>query len=175
MIIWSPFILDELAGLRDSAAPTINDDPTTKEFAGKTGIVTNFAGPSNPDDAAWGYAGFFKLLRDADTDSAQAFVEFSMNDGWVQTWSIAAEGKFPVRTGRANEPENSSTVWSEIPVGVDCKAPLKDLYSAEMLDEIVGGLKVAQRWGVEEGQLSLASKMINSQAINRWIGMNRQC
>jgi multiple sugar transport system substrate-binding protein len=29
MIIWSPFILDELAGLRDSAPPTINDDPTS--------------------------------------------------------------------------------------------------------------------------------------------------
>ncbi|MFZ9073202.1 MAG: carbohydrate ABC transporter substrate-binding protein, partial [Paracoccaceae bacterium] len=26
---------------------------------------------------------------------------------------------------------------------------------------------VAQRWGVSEGQLSLASKIINSQAINR--------
>ena len=36
-----------------------------------------------------------------------------------------------------------------------------------MIDEIVGGLKVAQRWGVAEGQLSLASKIINSQAINR--------
>ena len=36
-----------------------------------------------------------------------------------------------------------------------------------MIDEIVGGLDVAQRWGVAEGQLSLASKIINSQAINR--------
>ena len=53
MIIWSPFILDELAGLRDSAPPTINDDPTSAELASKTGIVTNFAGPSNPDGAAW--------------------------------------------------------------------------------------------------------------------------
>ena len=35
------------------------------------------------------------------------------------------------------------------------------------MTEIVGGLDVAQRWGVAEGQLSLASKMINSQAINR--------
>jgi len=33
MIIWSPFILDELAGLRDSAPPTINSDPTSKELA----------------------------------------------------------------------------------------------------------------------------------------------
>ena len=36
-----------------------------------------------------------------------------------------------------------------------------------MIDEIVGGLDVAQRWGVKDGQLALASKMINSQVINR--------
>ncbi|HIP78547.1 MAG TPA: extracellular solute-binding protein, partial [Kiloniellaceae bacterium] len=53
MIIWSPFILDELAGLRDSAPPTINDDPTSTELASKTGVVTTFAGPSNPNGAAW--------------------------------------------------------------------------------------------------------------------------
>ncbi|WP_299043309.1 extracellular solute-binding protein [uncultured Tateyamaria sp.] len=167
MIIWSPFILDELAGLRDSAAPTINDDPTTKELAAKTGIVTNFAGPSNPDGAAWGDVRYFGITSDANTEAAQAFVEFSMNDGYMQTLSIAAEGKFPVRTGTADEPGKFSAAWSEIPVGVDRKAPMKDLYSAEMLDEIVGGLKVAQRWGVEENQLALASKMINSQAVNR--------
>merc|ERR1711965_282654 len=40
MIIWSPFILDELAGLRDSAPPTINSDPTSKELASKTGVIT---------------------------------------------------------------------------------------------------------------------------------------
>jgi len=38
MIIWSPFVLDELAGLRDSAPPTINDDPTSPELASLTGI-----------------------------------------------------------------------------------------------------------------------------------------
>ena len=49
---------------------------------------------------------------------------------------------------------------------MDRKAPLGSLYPQEMIDEIVGGLDVAQRWGVAEGQLSLASKIINSQAIN---------
>ena len=52
-------------------------------------------------------------------------------------------------------------------VGVDRKAPLGDLYDAAMIDEIVGGLDVGKRWGVAEGQLALASKMINSQVINR--------
>ncbi len=47
MIIWSPFIMDELAGLRDSAPPTFNVDPTSNELAQKTGFITNFSGPDN--------------------------------------------------------------------------------------------------------------------------------
>jgi len=90
-----------------------------------------------------------------------------MDEGYTQTLSIAPEGKFPVRRGTADDAEAFSKAWSKLPVGVDRKAPLGDLYAQEMIDEIVGGLDVAQRWGVKEGQLSLASKMINSQAINR--------
>lgn len=167
MIIWSPFILDELAGLRDSAPPTITDDPTTNKLAGMTGIVTNFSGPSNPDGAAWGDIRYFGITNDADTDAAMEFVKFSMDEGYGQTLSIAPEGKFPVRAGTADEPNKFKDLWATLPVGVDRKAPLGDLYAQEMIDEIVGGLDVAQRWGVAEGQLSLASKMINSQAMNR--------
>ncbi|SPF80210.1 ABC transporter substrate-binding protein [Pseudoprimorskyibacter insulae] len=167
MIIWSPFILDELAGLRDSAPPTINDDPTSPELASKTGIVTNFAGPSNPDGAAWGDIRYFGITSDAETDAAMEFVKFSMDEGYTQTLSIAPEGKFPVRRGNGSDPAAFTKAWSELPVGVDRKAPLGSLYAQEMIDEIVGGLDVAQRWGVKEGQLALASKMINSQIINR--------
>ncbi|MCT8159889.1 ABC transporter substrate-binding protein [Pseudoruegeria sp. SHC-113] len=167
MIIWSPFILDELAGLRDSAPPTINDDPTTRDLAAATGIVTNFSGPSNPDGAAWGDIRYFGITSDADTDAAMEFIKFSMDDGYTQTLSIAPEGKFPVRKGTADNPTAFVEAWSKLPVGVDRKAPLGELYAQEMIDEIVGGLDVAQRWGVAEGQLSLASKMINGQAINR--------
>jgi multiple sugar transport system substrate-binding protein len=169
MIIWSPFILDELAGLRDSAPPTINDDPTSTELASKTGIVTNFAGPSNPDGAAWADIRYFGITNDADTDAAMQFVEFSMDDGYAQTLSIAPEGKFPVRRGTADDPTAFVEAWAALPVGVDRKAPLAELYDPAMIDEIVGGLDVAQRWGVAEGQLSLASKMINSQVINRLV------
>ena len=167
MIIWSPFILDELAGLRDSAPPTINDDPTSPELASKTGVVTNFAGPSNPDGAAWGDIRYFGITSDAATDAAMEFVEYSMNEGYEQTLAIAPEGKFPVRRGTADDPEAFTTAWAALPVGVDRKAPLGDLYEASMIEEIVGGLDVAQRWGVNEGQLALASKIINAQGINR--------
>jgi len=167
MIIWSPFILDELAGLRDSAPPTINDDPTTRDLAAATGIVTNFAGPSNADGAAWADSRYFGVTADADIEAAQQFVQFAMDAGYTDTLSIAPEGKFPVRRGTSDNPTAFVDAWAQLDVGVDRKAPLGDLYAAEMIEEIVGGLDVGKRWGVEEGQLAAASKMINSQVINR--------
>ena len=169
MIIWSPFILDELAGLRDSAPPTINDDPTSSELASKTGIVTNFSGPSNPEGAAWGDVRYFGITADADFEAASEFVAFAMDEAYTDTLAIAPEGKFPVRRGNADNPTAFVEAWSMLPVGVDRKAPLGELYSQDMIDEIVGGLDVAQRWGVADGQLSLASKIINSQVINRLV------
>ncbi|MEM1372811.1 MAG: extracellular solute-binding protein [Pseudomonadota bacterium] len=167
MIIWSPFILDELAGLRDSAPPTITDDPTSSELAGKTGIVTTFAGPSNPDGAAWGDIRYFGITSDASTDAAMEFVEFSMSEGYGETLAIAPEGKFPVRRGNADNPTEYTDLWATLDVGIDRRAPLGDLYEASVIADIVGGLDVAQRWGVTEGQLATASKVINSQVINR--------
>ena len=85
MIIWSPFILDELAGLRDSAPPTINDDPTSAELASKTGIVTTFGGPSNSSGAAWADIRYFGVTNDGNTDVASEFVKYSMSDAYTAT------------------------------------------------------------------------------------------
>ncbi|MEM0906316.1 MAG: extracellular solute-binding protein [Pseudomonadota bacterium] len=169
MIIWSPFILDEMAGLRDSAPVTINDDPTSRELANKTGIVTRFSGPSNPEGAAWGDVRYMGVTADANTDVAEAFVLYSMDQGYESTLSIAPEGKFPVRRGTADDATKYVEVWRTLPVGVDRKAPLTELYAPETIDSIVSGLESASRWGVDEGQLALASKIINSQEINRFV------
>jgi multiple sugar transport system substrate-binding protein len=169
MIIWSPFILDELAGLRNDAPVTIGDDPASRELAEKTGVVTTFAGPSNPEGAAWGDIRYFGITNDAATDDAIAFVEYSMDEGYMQTLSIAPEGKFPVRRGTAEDPTSFVDAWSELPVGVDRKAPLAEIYPKEVIDNVVAGLESADRWGLAEDQLSLASKIINSQVLNRLV------
>lgn len=169
MIIWSPFILDELAGLRDSAPPTINQDPKSRELADKTLIVTNFAGPSNPKGAAWADVRYLGITSDASTEEAQEFIKFSMSDGYTKTLSIAPEGKFPVRRGTKENPSLYTDAWAKLPVGVDRKAPLGELYPQSMIKEIVAGLDTAQRWGVNEGQLALASKVVNSKVFNRVI------
>jgi len=167
MIIWSPFIMDELAGLRDSAPPTINDDPTSTELASKTGFITRLSGPSNPAGAAWADIRYFGVTADANTDPAAEFINYMMDAGYTATLSIAPEGKFPVRRGTKADPTKFVDAWAALPVGVDRKAPLADLYPADVINNIVAGLETADRWGVKEGKLSLASKIINSQIINR--------
>jgi len=167
MIIWSPFIMDELAGLRDSAPPTIYSDPTSPELASKTGFITNFSGPSNKKGAAWADIRYFGITADADTDEAKQFVMYSMDEGYASTLSIAPEGKFPVRRGNASDPAAFTKAWSKLPVGVDRKKPLTELYSGDVINNIVAGLDTANRWGVKEGELSRASKIINAQFLNR--------
>ena len=167
MIIWSPFIMDELAGLRDSAPPTFNVDPTSNELAQKTGFITNFSGPNNKKGAAWADIRYFGITADADTDEAKKFIMYSMDEGYASTLSIAPEGKFPVRRGNSSDPNAFTKAWSKLPVGVDRKAPLTDLYSADVINNIVAGLDTASRWGVKEGELSRASKIINAQFLNR--------
>ncbi|WP_118134765.1 extracellular solute-binding protein [Oceanicella sp. SM1341] len=167
MILWSPYILDELAGLRDSAPPTINDDPTSRELADKTGIVTTLSGPSNPDGATWAELKYFVVSTSANSDVAQEFIEYAMSEGYAQTLSVGPEGQFPVRRGTEDEPEKFVEEWSKLPVGVDRRAPLGELYPQEVIDELVDGLDTAKRWGVEEGELATASKIINSGVINQ--------
>lgn len=167
MIIWSPFILDELAGLRDSAAPSINDDPTTRELAAVTGIISSLAGPSNESGAGWADVRFMSVSADSEEpDAAAAFIEYSMSDGYANTLSIAPEGKFPVRMGPTAGSTEYVDLWSTLPVGVDRKAPLADLYPADVIASIASGLETPSRWGVAEGQLSLASKINNSRVLN---------
>ncbi|MEL6571800.1 MAG: extracellular solute-binding protein [Pseudomonadota bacterium] len=169
MVIWSPSILDELGGLRDSAPVTINDDPTTKELAGNTGFATMVSGPGNDAGAAWSDVRYMGITADANTEVAQEFVKFMLSDGYGQWLSQAPEGKFPVRKG----PEAGSTefeaVWAGLDVGVDRKAPLADIYPQQVIDDIVAGLSVGDRWGVDSGQLAAASTIINSQIMSRVI------
>jgi multiple sugar transport system substrate-binding protein len=51
-----------------------------------------------------------------------------MDEGYGYAPAIAPEGKFPVRRGTADDPEKFVEEWASLPVGVDRKAPLGDLY-----------------------------------------------
>lgn len=173
MIIWSPSLLDELGGLRDSAPVTIDDDPTTKELAGNTGFVTVFSGWGADEGAAYADVRYLGITADANTDVATEFVQFVLSEGYGDWLGMAPEGKFPVRRGTGGDDTSFETMWSGLDVGVDRKAPLADIYDKAVIDDIVAGLSVGDRWGAADGQLATASKMVNArimaQVIRKYI------
>ena len=169
MIIWSPSLLDELGGLRDSAPVTYAADTTSKELAEKTGFVTVFAGPGNDAGAAYADVRYLGITADANTDVAAEFVEYVVSAGYGDWLSQAPEGKFPVRRGDAEGDTNYEQLWATLPVGVDRKAPLGDIYPKSVIDDIVAGLSVGDRWGVESGNLATASKIVNARVMSQVI------
>ena len=107
------------------------------------------------------------VTADADTDAAIEFIKFSLSEGYGDFLGMAAEGNFPIRRGNADDPEAYVKLWASLPVGVDRHAPLAEIYPQDVIDGIVAGLATGNRWGLAEGNLSRASKIVNSLLYNR--------
>ena len=112
MIIWSSFLLDELAGLSSDARPTCpqcRDDPSF--LADHSGIVTAITGPHGTQPSQFGELTSFAITNDASKDAAK-LVEFMMNDGYLDWLALAPEGKVPARTGTTDQPSKFTDAWS---------------------------------------------------------------
>ena len=161
MIVWSSFILDELAGLRDDALPTCaecTDDPLF--LAENSGVVTAISGPSADSPSQFGELVSFVITQDADTDPAQQFVEFMMSDAYVDWLALAPEGKFPTRLGTAENPTEYADAWGALEAGVDRKAPLGDIYDEATIEALTTSSETMKRWAFSQGQGALAGALL---------------
>lgn len=165
MTVWSPFIMDEMAGLRDSVLPTCDecaDDPAF--LARNSAFAAAFAGPSGAP-AQYGQVSYMGITSGADTEAAQQFVEYWLSDGYLDWLGVAAEGKFPMRRGTVDNPSEYIEGWGQLEVGVDTRAPLSDFYSAEVLDNLIQGANNIDRWGFTEGQGQLVSAIYSELVV----------
>ena len=165
MTVWSPFIMDEMAGLRDSVLPTCDqcaDDPAY--LAKNSAFVPAFAGPSG-GPAQYGQVSYLGITTNADTEAAQAFVEYWLSEGYLDWLGVAAEGKFPMRRGTPDNPTEYIDGWGQLEVGVDRRAPLSDFYSEEVLNDLIQGADNIDRWGFTEGQGQLVSAIYSELVI----------
>ncbi|MCC6614162.1 MAG: extracellular solute-binding protein [Anaerolineae bacterium] len=152
MLVWSPFILDEMAGLRDAALPNCPecaDDPAF--LARNSGFVPAFVGPSGGEPVQYGQVSLMGISTSAPPE-AQEFVKFWLSDGYLDWLAVAPEGKFPMRRGTPDNPTEFVEGWSTLPAGVDRKAPLGDFYSQEVINTIAEGATGFARWGLAQGQ-----------------------
>lgn len=166
MFIWSTFVLDEMAGLRDDAMPSCAECVEDPAFLAKnTGVVTAIEGPSGSVPAQFGEVTSWVITAGAATDPASAFIEYMLNDGYVPWVAIAPEGKVPVRLGTPESPTEFSDAWADLPVGVDTKAPLSEFYSADVLAALANGPSELSRWGITQGQGDLIGATQGEQPV----------
>ncbi|MDT0351425.1 ABC transporter substrate-binding protein [Pseudonocardia charpentierae] len=165
-MIWSSFILDELAGLRADAAPSCPECAADPRFlVDNTGVVTALSGPDSTEPAQFGEIVSWTVVAGAAADPATRFVEFMMNDGYPDWLGFAPEGKIPARTGTPQEPEKFSTLWRTLPAGVDTKKPLAEFYPPDVLDGLAGSLDTFRRWGFTQGQGQLVGATLGELPV----------
>jgi multiple sugar transport system substrate-binding protein len=166
MFVWSSFVLDEMAGLRNDAKPTCPECVDNPAFlAENTGVVTTIAGPDSAEPAQFGEITSWTITDGANTEDAQAFIEYMMTDGYEPWLAIAPEGKVPVRFGTADEATRYSDAWAALPAGVDTKAPLSDFYAPEVLDAVAAGPENIARWAIAQGQGDLLGALQGEQPV----------
>jgi multiple sugar transport system substrate-binding protein len=155
MVVWSSFILDEMAGLRADALPTCPECAADPAFlARNSGVVTAISGPDGDRPAQFGEIVSWAVTADAQPAAAD-FVTYMMEDGYEQWIGFSPEGKVPTRQGTAEEPTRFIDAWATLPAGVDTKAPLTDFYPAEVLDALRNAPDSISPWGIPQGQGAL--------------------
>jgi multiple sugar transport system substrate-binding protein len=157
MTIWSSFLLDELAGLRNDALPTCpecGDDP--RFLAENTGIVSAIQGPDGEEPAGYGEVVSWNILNDASA-AAPDLVTFMMSEGYEDWLGVAPEGKLPVRLGTADAPTEYVDAWQSLEAGETSRALLSDIYPAETLQALTESTDTFKRWGIPQGQGALAA------------------
>lgn len=174
MVLWSSFILDEMAGLRNDAKPNCPECEQDPAFLAKnSGFVTAVKGPNGTEPLGYGELTSWAITDGADK-AAQDFVAFMLDEGYLEWLGIAPEGKFPARKGTATEPEKFVEAWNGLQAGVDTKKPLSEVYPAEVLDSLRNSPDTFARWGITQGQGKLVGATLGElpvpKAINALAG-----
>jgi multiple sugar transport system substrate-binding protein len=165
MVIWSSFLLDELAGLSSDARPSCPQCRTDPSFlATNSGIVTAINGPDATQPSQFGELTCFAITKNANQNAAK-LVEFLMDDGYLDWLALAPEGKVPLRTGTTAQPTKFTTAWTHLQTGVEHPKPLSELYPPGVLKVLATSTDTMNRWGFPQGQGRLVGAQLASLPI----------
>jgi multiple sugar transport system substrate-binding protein len=165
MILWSPFLLDAMAGLRNDAVPSC---PECKKDPAYLARHSGLVGPLERADgspAQYGNVSTWGIFDGANLDSAKRFVKYMMSDGYMRWLALSPQGKYPVRFGDGTDPQRFVTAWSRLQSGVERKAPLRRFYSEASVNSLGAGVQSFQRWGFEQDRAALVGALEGPRPI----------
>lgn len=156
MFLWSTFVLDELAGLRDDALPSCEECGEDPEFLVRnSGVVSAITGPDGEGKSSFGEIVSFVPVDAGNPEGARQLIEYMMSTGYVDWLALAPEGKSPMRSGTQDNPTEYADAWAQLEIGVDRKAPLTDFYDAETLEILTSIGETIDRWAIPQGEGAL--------------------
>jgi multiple sugar transport system substrate-binding protein len=170
MVVWSSYILDEMAGLRNDALPTCAQCKSDPAYLAKnSGFVTSLQGPDGTRPAQFGEINSWTISKGGNASAAEKFVTYMMNQGYAGWLGFAPEGKFPARRGTAADPQKFVTEWQSLKAGVDKKAPLSGFYSADLLDALKNTMNTMDRWALPQDQGKLLGATLGQFVVPKAI------
>jgi multiple sugar transport system substrate-binding protein len=164
MVIWSPFILDELSGLRQDQ-PVVPDISRQEKgyLARNTGFVSIIRGPNG--SAQYGQINCLGITRDARSAAAKSWVKFLLTEGYLDWLGMAAEGKLPVRKGTHEAPARFIDGWMDLEFGARTRARISRFYGMDVAETIIASLDGIDRWGFARGKGALVSKIYGTKVL----------
>ncbi|MFC8088195.1 ABC transporter substrate-binding protein [Streptomyces sp. NPDC057340] len=171
MVIWSSFLLDELAGLRKDALPSCPQCAKDPGYlSDHSGIVTAMRGPDAEEAAQFGEITSWVTTKTAETEASREFIEYMMGTGYESWFGMAPEGKIPVRSGTAADPDRYLDAWRHSDIGVDTRKPLDEVFPTSLLDQLADGVSNMRRWGITQGEGALVGATNGELPVPKAIG-----
>lgn len=152
MIFWSPFILDDIAGAREDIEVAVPNLPQ------KTGVISSLSGPNGK--AAYIGPRYFGITTNANVEEAQKFVQFMLTADYQEFFSMDPFGKMPFRQGTKLQPTRFIDDWK-------LSSPYFADYSDQVIQNLFGGLKAGDRWGLAKKKGELVSKIYGTNILSK--------
>ncbi|MEU2080707.1 extracellular solute-binding protein [Streptomyces albus] len=173
MLLWSSFLLDELAGERADTRPSCPQCKKDPGFlARNSGITTALKGPDAARPGRFGEITSWAVTRTAEARASRELITYMMSTGYQDWFGMAPEGKIPVREGTAGDPDKYTRAWRGGRLGVEAthRRRLNTLYPEALLDELLDGVRHMRRWGITEGEGALVGAAGGELPVARAVG-----
>ena len=149
MIVWSPFIMDEMAGLRDAALPTCPECADNIAFlAENSDFVPAFAGPSGAP-AQYGQVSNMGI---GVTDEHRSCRSSSSSTGSPTATSTGCRCRLRASSRCVKAPPRTRPSTSKdgrrSDHGVDRQAPLSDFYAEDVINGLITGIEQLRSLGL---------------------------
>lgn len=158
MIMAPPSVLPQLAGLDADNLPTCPEcSRNPGHLAENSGIITQIFGNSDLS-ANFGEIISLGITNDADPETAVAFAEYWLSEGYDEWLAVESERKVPMRHGTAADPGQFIDQWGLTPLE-DSGQSLTDLFGGETVAQLREGIAQSNRWGIAQGQGGLMTDL----------------